>query len=271
MAILRIKSSMSTCIELRAKIANLLPGESAINRYIEQNEWPLEEGWQGPAARESLVTSVRRLKKLYEQNRVPLEVFLQSDATAIDIRLKHIPGTNKVAGFNTHTVGVQSFNDAAGLQRILDIPAEEYALQAYIYVAVSPFVIDATAVTIGFFATNNKFTTTDVLNDWKVLREVFSGEGFTVLGQGSDGDSRLLKAMIQTQLFVFKVKDGDITFVDHRNVDFSKVLSSHKLFPVFFQFFFRQKVVLGFFLHFSPSPTPFFPLAIARCSRNSGC
>ena len=65
---------------------------------------------------------------------------------------------------------------------------------AYVYM-VQPLMVDCPSFCLMIIGTDNKFTAKGVLLRWQYIFGECSKRGIHVLSIGSDGDSRLLKAM----------------------------------------------------------------------------
>lgn len=73
--------------------------------------------------------------------------------------------------------------------------SESRANYAYVIIA-KPLNDTAAPFCLSIFGTNNRFSNEDVINKWEFMKTVASEQGIEVLGFSSDGDPRLLKAIL---------------------------------------------------------------------------
>ena len=162
-----------------------LPTIPTLQSWVQQNGVDIVEGL------ESLDKVAERMAKMYEEKKVDKLIFINEDATTVTVALEYKSSTQQIYGlvrkrhFGGHPEEIDQLKATA---------AKERATHVYLYVGVNPFDENMPALPIGFFATDNKFKTQDVISNWKKITEVFTKQGFHVIGYGADGDSRCIRA-----------------------------------------------------------------------------
>lgn len=170
--------------------ANLpVPHITTIYKEIHQNAASLIEG----------VCRVTDLKTFLEARNLPLSVWLSEDATRISNRIQYDHKSNQLVGFVSpfDEKGMPAaFSFSATSAKAIENFFLNYTPASSLYtVMAQPIQDDAPAFCFMLFGTDNKFTTEHVLKRWSHVRKVLLEEGIHVVGESSDGDSRLLKAM----------------------------------------------------------------------------
>lgn len=130
---------------------------------------------------------------------------LAEDGTRVTPRTQYDERTNTLTGLVApldHTgLPKQNYFDASDAQamakKLRDCPI---ASTAYVQLAV-PLALNAAPYVLMFMGTNNGFTYRDVLKRWMYTVELLEKQGITVFGIASDGDPKLLKAMLSMTKF----------------------------------------------------------------------
>lgn len=200
LAVIQNLSSRNIVEILHLKLGTSVP--ATVSRHIRDNRrFQLEEGFHSNEGRARLQVNCDALAAIYREHGAPPFVILQTDATALQPRLVHVPTRTDhiVYGFDTHKVGIPRFKDEAGLKAILIDDPARLASQLVVFVAVSPFKIGVPYVVLAFYASNSSFTTADMVVNLKIIATALKKAGITLIGLGSDGDGKLLRLMKDSQ------------------------------------------------------------------------
>lgn len=139
------------------------------------------------------------LKTYLVQNNYPLVVFLCEDATrvtgTIEYNCKNDSITGLVAPFDSNGMPARGLFQASTPHKMID-DLSNFTIANYAYVQMAlPLAADAAPYVFYFTSSDNKFSSTDVLQRWNYSERMLGAAGITVIGHASDGDSRLMKAM----------------------------------------------------------------------------
>jgi len=96
------------------------------------------------------------------------------------------------------------------LQKLTDPQLANYANTAYVYM-VTPVDGKFPSQVVAILPSDNRFTNDDVLCRWKTIGEIAEKQGFHVIVHTSDGDGKLMKAMLRSTNFV-TAKDSPSSF-----------------------------------------------------------
>ena len=137
-----------------------------------------------------------------EKHHLPRIVTISEDGTRIIKRVEYDPRTNRCVGFvlpsQTNGNGEIENNqfEATSFENIEDMfKSSTIARYAYTYIA-QPLLEGAPSFCLCCFGTDNKFTSDHILMWWKFILRELQNRNITVVNMASDGDSRLLKAML---------------------------------------------------------------------------
>lgn len=158
----------------------------------------------------SAVLDVKGLKAYLVENGFPLVVMLVEDGTKIQQHAQHDSRSDCLTGC------VPPF-DEAGMPRVDYFKATSaYAVKkhlessrladtAYVQLAV-PLAPEAAPYVLFYVGTDNKFSHDDVRRRWKTTKRLLKNEGIKVIGFASDGDPKLLKAMLNETSFLSRLQ-----------------------------------------------------------------
>lgn len=169
----------------------VFPSPTTIKRRIADFVVPVQEGE---------INSTALLEVLNLHN-LPKVVCISEDATAIVMRREYNKRTNSIMGSSgvLQPNGLPDHSDFV-VRRVEDIVGHfdrfEPASVAIVVVA-KPIGGDFPGIRICAFASNNKFTASDVKNREATIVNELKRVGIEVLAYSADGDARELKAMRQ--------------------------------------------------------------------------
>ncbi|KAK3918403.1 hypothetical protein KUF71_000975 [Frankliniella fusca] len=140
------------------------------------------------------------LKEFLLKRNLPLQVWLSEDGTQVTGRIQYCPTNNQVVGFVLPV-------DANGLPVLDSFPAtsarviksyfDENAKSHIAYcIMAKPMVPKSPSFCLAMFGSDNKFTSPIVLKRWEWMEAAAKDIGLEIRGISSDGDSKLLKAML---------------------------------------------------------------------------
>ncbi|XP_044760486.1 uncharacterized protein LOC123317922 [Coccinella septempunctata] len=135
-----------------------------------------------------------------EQRNLPKVLWISEDATRVTSKIEYDPRTNKLVGFTMPLVDGIPARDTflATSAKAIQDHFENAIRSNYAYVIMAqPISQNAPGYCLAIFGTDNRFTAADVTKRWQHIKLNLKERGATVLGFGSDGDTRLLKAMRQ--------------------------------------------------------------------------
>jgi len=175
----------------RANFPKALPSQTTLTRIQnDAQDVPLEGQF--------------RFKELSEflssRDDYPKVIWALEDGTRITRRVEYHKKTNQLTGFPVPL-------DSAGRPKVGSFPArsaaeiqdhfENNAPCGYAYLVIAqPLYPNATPFILAIFGTDNKFTAMDVTSRWTWMKEAAAKHGIEILGFSSDGDSRLLRTMM---------------------------------------------------------------------------
>lgn len=134
-----------------------------------------------------------------KQHKAPMEVSVAEDATRVIARVEYDHETDRCVGFvlpmTEKGVPIAESFRAVSFSCIESMFSDnEISRYAYVYM-VQPLSENIPPFCLACVGTNNKFTFEIILNRWKYIFDGCKKKGIHVVSYGSDGDSRLLKAM----------------------------------------------------------------------------
>ncbi|KAE8747043.1 hypothetical protein FOCC_FOCC006298 [Frankliniella occidentalis] len=174
---------------------------------------------------------IKQCKEFLLRNDCPLEIFLCEDATCITGRIQYDSTSNQVVGFtlplnHNGIPKVKNFPATSANQIAEYFRTQSSSRYAYCIMAV-PLKEGAPPFCLGFFGTDNKFKASHVQSRLVWTKEALEKEGITVVGYGSDGDTRLLSTMCvnvissspaQWKWFSAKKKVKQVFIQDHIHI-----------------------------------------------------
>ena len=200
------------------------PSEGTIKRITRQYNTPAEQGFQASTISRTLET----YKHLMETNQIESVLVEQAeDETVIVKLLQYIQATDTVVG----SCGITSLNHRCVSDHFLVIGSEETAyedLKQFFansviasmarVIMLNPLHPNLPATVVFLAPTCNKFTTLDVIDQWKIVQNIYNRHFLPLFktpltGKASDGDSRRRRA----QLLSAKSKEGVRYHIDHPN------------------------------------------------------
>lgn len=163
------------------------PSDSACRRYLLANDVIKEGEFRFPLLRERLNGASSN------------KVWLSEDATQVTGRLQYDRKTNQIVGFVLPI-------DENGLPICDSFPAlsgkkiasyfEKGVVSKTVYVLMArPLAPNCPPLCLALFGTDNKFSSVDVGRRWKWLMETAKQYDIEIVGFGSDGDPKLMRAM----------------------------------------------------------------------------
>lgn len=142
----------------------------------------------------------QELKDYLTQLKFGSKVWLCEDATGLSAKIEYDSSTDQLVGIalpiNTKTGMPQSYTFLARSVEDIQKHAKEPQSGLVYLILAQPIMPNAPPFVIQVFGTNNKFSSTDVKNRWKYTIRELEKYGIEVEGVSADGDSRLLKSMI---------------------------------------------------------------------------
>lgn len=175
--------------------ANLpIPSLSTVSRLMNTNVSDIEEG----------ICRFKELKNFLVTRQLPLIVWISEDATRILEKVQYDSQTNRLVGFvlplsSNGFPKPDAYIAESAAQIEHSFKTGKTASLAYTVMAQS---VHSHSPTFCFclYGTDNKFNYKNVRERWQFIYSGLKKEGIEVLGVGSDGDPRLLKAMrIETE------------------------------------------------------------------------
>jgi len=167
----------------------VLPSITTIFRYLDNTQSKVIEG--------SFRFNELRVHLIKKD--LPLKIWLSEDATRITGKIEYDVKSNKIVGFVLPLMNgcpVPNAFIASSAKTIAQyFNSESRANYAYVIMA-KPLNDTAAPFCLSIFGTNNRFSNEDVINRWEFMKTVASEQGIEILGFSSDGDPRLLKAML---------------------------------------------------------------------------
>ena len=167
------------------------------------------------------------------QYKAPNVVSLGEDATRLISRVEWDPESNHCCGFvlpinekGLHEVDSFLALTLEGMERMFIY--NQMSKYAYVYM-VQPLMGDCPSFCLMIIGTDNKFTAKSALLWWQYIFGECSKRGIHVLSIGSDGDSRLLKAMkLSVNLFPPAKSDPLSSFSLSHSLKFNRIPSEWK-------------------------------------------
>ena len=175
---------------LHKNLPEAIPSTSLIRDKIHSQYSHISEG---EFMFDELVTHLQRFK-------CPMVVSLSEDATRIISRVEYDPQTNQCVGFvlpaNNEGFFQHELFKATSFQSIKQMFETGIKSKfAYVYV-VQPLCDGVPSFCLTCLGTNNKFDYHVILMRWKHIVSELTKRNIKVVNFSSDGDSRLLKAML---------------------------------------------------------------------------
>lgn len=141
-----------------------------------------------------------KLVEWLKSNNFPMEVVLAEDGTKIVSKVEYCSRTDTLIGLvapNDDLTGFPKPNffktkTAEDIAKYISL----FPVASYVQVILAvPNVPHAPAFVLGYFSTDNTFTTTEVIKRNSYMRIELQKRGVTVLGTSTDGDGRPLNAL----------------------------------------------------------------------------
>jgi len=174
---------------LHANMDRVLPSITTIFRYLDNTQSKVIEG----------SFRFNELRVHLIKKNLPLKIWISEDATRITGKIEYDVKSNKIVGFVLPLMNgcpVPNAFIASSAKTIAQyFNSESRANYAYVIMA-KPLNDTAAPFCLSIFGTNNRFSNEDVINRWEFMKTVASEQGIEILGFSSDGDPRLLKAML---------------------------------------------------------------------------
>lgn len=151
------------------------------------------------------------LKRYLQENNYPPTVMLIEDGTKVQQHVQFDSRFDCLTGLVSPLVGETGLPEQDTFKATCALKMKEYvetyavADTAYVQLAL-PLAKGAAPYVLLYFGTNNKFKHDDVIKRWRETRVVLLREGIVVIGFASDGDPKLLRAMLNEMKFL-NVKD----------------------------------------------------------------
>ncbi|XP_058822394.1 uncharacterized protein LOC131683977 isoform X2 [Topomyia yanbarensis] len=141
------------------------------------------------------------------QNNYPSVVMLMEDATRILQQAQYDAIvyrtlTGCVSPLIENEIPVHRYFDASDAYVVANHLKDcILADTAYVQLAL-PMAVGAAPFVLYYCGTDNIFRFTDVVNRWKYTEKLLGTEGIDVIGYSSDGDPKLVKAMVSRTVFL---------------------------------------------------------------------
>ncbi|XP_058838703.1 uncharacterized protein LOC131694212 [Topomyia yanbarensis] len=144
---------------------------------------------------------IRELKEYLERNRYPLAICWSEDATRITGGIEYNLNEDKLSGLvapiGTNGMPIMNLFKCSSPRKVLaDIQDNPIGRNVQLCMA-QPICMDAAPFCILYYCTNNKFSTSDVLNKWNFVQAEMDKEDIKVVCIATDGDSRFIGAMLK--------------------------------------------------------------------------
>jgi len=178
---------------LHANMDRVLPSITTIFRYLDNTQSKVIEG----------SFRFNELRVHLIKKNLPLKIWISEDATRITGKIEYDIKSNNIVGFVLPLMNgcpVPNAFIASSAKTIAQyFNSESRANYAYVIMA-KPLNDTAAPFCLSIFGTNNRFSNEDVINRWEFMKTVASEQGIEILGFSSDGDPRLLKAMLRQSI-----------------------------------------------------------------------
>lgn len=165
-----------------------LPSLSSVALYSDKCSKPIVEG----------EFRFQELVKYLDDRKLGREIWVSEDATRIKVKVQYDARRNQLVGLVPNLdknglpkVGSFVADSAENIEKQLSSECAsnyEYVIMAQPMADIPPFLLC-------LFGTNNKFTTSQVLQRWKWLVQEAKTHEVVILGFSSDGDPKMLSAM----------------------------------------------------------------------------
>ncbi|XP_058828569.1 uncharacterized protein LOC131688380 [Topomyia yanbarensis] len=144
---------------------------------------------------------IKELKEYMERNRYPLAICWSEDATRITGGIEYNLNEDKLSGLvapiGTNGMPIMNLFKCSSPRKVLaNIQDKPIGRNVQLCMA-QPICMDAAPFCILYYCTNNKFSTTDVLNKWNFVQAEMDKEDIKVVCMATDGDSRFIGAMLK--------------------------------------------------------------------------
>ncbi|KAE8739183.1 hypothetical protein FOCC_FOCC015324 [Frankliniella occidentalis] len=140
------------------------------------------------------------LKKFLNRRNLPLKIWLSEDGTHVTGRIQYCSKTNQIVGFvlpldNNGLPIIDSFpaTSAEAIKSYFDSNETSHVVYCIID---KPLVHESPSFCLAMFGTDNRFTSNDVVKRWAWMKREANKYGIEIKGMSSDGDEKLLKAML---------------------------------------------------------------------------
>lgn len=156
------------------------------------------------------IIDVTGLKNYLLENNYPFVVMLVEDGTKILQQVQYDARTDSLTGcvspLNENGIPVQGLFEAGDAYAVANY-LEDYKLADTAYVQLAlPLAIGAAPFVIYYAGTDNTFRSNDVVNRWMYTEKLLATEGIVVTGYSSDGDPKLLSAMMSRTKFLSRME-----------------------------------------------------------------
>lgn len=143
---------------------------------------------------------LQEFSRYLEVNDLPKVFVMSEDATRITGGLSYNSIKDQIYGLvppvDTNGMPIRNFFGASSPVDIKDF-IRQYPVGRNLYVIMAqPLKSGCESFCLMFTCSDNKFNTTDVLKRWKFTEEECEKTGITIICRASDGDPRLVQAMI---------------------------------------------------------------------------
>lgn len=172
---------------------NVLPFITTILRYIDNTQDKIiEENFR-----------FKELRIFLVKRHLPLQIWISEDATRITRKIEYNKYSNKLVGFVLPLKNGCPQTDiclAKPAKVMVDYYRDYYNSSTkvnYAYVIMAQSIDDsAPSFCVSIFGTDSRFTHKDVIKRLGVMKFLAAQEEIEIVGFSSDGDPRLLKAML---------------------------------------------------------------------------
>ncbi|KAF5308018.1 hypothetical protein FQR65_LT18283 [Abscondita terminalis] len=194
---------------LSSNLKGILPTISTIQRQFSKmsDEFRIKEG----------EFRFSQLKLFLINRELPLKVWISEDATRVTGRIEYCSKSNKLVGFllpSRQNVTFDTDYFTASSVKKIQIFFQQGQKCNYAYVIMAqPLCDKSPAFCVSIFRTDNKFTYSDVLKRWDIMKQMASNIGIEILGFSSDGDTRLMKStrLTSTKLETISPSEEDLS------------------------------------------------------------
>lgn len=202
---------------LYCNMKNVLPSITTIFRHIDQTQDKIIEG----------NFRFKELRIFLVKRNLPLQIWISEDATRITGKIEYDEYTNKLVGFvlplENRCPQTDTYYIATSAKAMINYYNTSTKAN-YAYVIMAQSIDDrAPSFCVSIFGTDSRFTHDDVIKRWDVMKSLAAKEEIEILGFSSDGDPRLLKAMLVSSFsdFIDGQKINSVENINKLKIDWS--------------------------------------------------